>query len=398
MKNQNIGHCRAFLSAVSSLEKTKVAETPDTHIRGWKQAFTLIELLVVVLIIGILTAIAIPQYQTAVQKSRYATLMPLAKSVKNAEEAILMSNGQYSSKLEDLSITLPGTVNNNKVTNSDGTVLEVTATDSHNYVKAKKNDLNNYVMYFAKSTNFPNEIHCEALKDNKIAKQVCLSYGPTSTTPITGTDSNYDTYVLEGSGSGTGSGVSSSSTRSWADWSVASWDCSNGWSCSGYDEYGNVIVYADDCGDTYESCRSKDFYNRIYLFDENGHRLGFRACTTQNADGSCSSYEDWASDFVYGDDGMRTELHCSSVQSDGTCTGYESADTLLSVGTYEGYNNEEEYYLDQRGECSVFDATGCQQYSRLFEEESCFGGVYRECLEISGTTCLQWSDVTDNHC
>ena len=173
-----------------------------------KKGFTLIELLVVVLIIGILAAIALPKYQTAVNKSRYAGLMPLARSIKNAEEIIHMDRGAYSNKIDDLSISLPGTVDGATVTNSDGTTLTVTSTDTHNFVKATKTGLNNnYVMYFAKSANFPNGIHCEALKDNASAKQICLSYGPLNTTPITGTDSNYDTYVLEGNTTDTGSGV-----------------------------------------------------------------------------------------------------------------------------------------------------------------------------------------------
>ena len=48
--------------------------------------FTLIELLVVILIIGILTAVALPKYQSAVDKSRYATLMPTAKTIANSQE------------------------------------------------------------------------------------------------------------------------------------------------------------------------------------------------------------------------------------------------------------------------------------------------------------------------
>jgi prepilin-type N-terminal cleavage/methylation domain-containing protein len=48
-----------------------------------KKAFTLIELLVVVLIIGILAAIALPQYRIAVEKSRTAELLLIVKSLES---------------------------------------------------------------------------------------------------------------------------------------------------------------------------------------------------------------------------------------------------------------------------------------------------------------------------
>ena len=62
-----------------------------------KGGFTLIELLVVVLIIGILAAIAVPQYFKVVEKGKFAESMQWLNSLKGAQERYLAKNGTYFS-------------------------------------------------------------------------------------------------------------------------------------------------------------------------------------------------------------------------------------------------------------------------------------------------------------
>lgn len=64
-------------------------------IKNNRKGFTLLELLVVVLIIGVLAAIAIPQYQMAVGKAKYAELKTITKSVQEAAQRYYMIHGTY---------------------------------------------------------------------------------------------------------------------------------------------------------------------------------------------------------------------------------------------------------------------------------------------------------------
>ena len=70
-----------------------------------KKGFTLIELLVVVLIIGILSAVALPQYEKAVWKSKSSQLKVLVKSIADAQELYFLSHGEYAKNMEDLDIS-----------------------------------------------------------------------------------------------------------------------------------------------------------------------------------------------------------------------------------------------------------------------------------------------------
>ncbi|MBE6420621.1 MAG: prepilin-type N-terminal cleavage/methylation domain-containing protein [Elusimicrobium sp.] len=147
-----------------------------------KKGFTLIELLVVVLIIGILSSVALPQYQKAVDKAKYSQLFVLAKGIAEAQELYYLANGKYAKEWDELDIALPNsfdsytapwirdTSKNLALSLNPDQSLAVIAQDSSMGV--------NLVIYYQHTgENLGGERQCRAIRREERGKGICKSLG-----------------------------------------------------------------------------------------------------------------------------------------------------------------------------------------------------------------------------
>jgi type IV pilus assembly protein PilA len=104
-----------------------------------KKGFTLLEVLIVVIIIGILAAIALPQYTTTIEKSRSGEAATNVGSLRTSIDRYWYQNGSFPASIDDLDIDNPNLVTNRLF---NYTIADVgTSAETRNYtVKAERID------------------------------------------------------------------------------------------------------------------------------------------------------------------------------------------------------------------------------------------------------------------
>ena len=158
------------------------------------KGFTLIELLIVVLIIGILAAVALPQYQKSVEKSRAAQAMTMLKSVSQAIESYHLANGEWPQSFDELSIDIPWTGTEKYY---DGGVLDdVRANGEWSIELGKGSNGSSYVMIGRLTGAYAGGGFY--MSQDEPEKTLCIEGRESSTTPLNKSDGDYCIKLFHG--------------------------------------------------------------------------------------------------------------------------------------------------------------------------------------------------------
>ena len=341
------------------------------------KAFTLIELLVVILIIAVLAGIVFAQYQKSILKSRFSTLVPIAKALNDGQEMFLLSHGKYADKLENLDVEIASGASGNTAT-INGNIITLGANKRHTYIKVTKENFdNNLIMFQNGSKYFPGEIHCEAKEGKTLANWLCQK-------ELSGTKldrsltEGYNDYVINGDGNGVF--LKNFTNVSGTSENRISFD--NGDSCTSTENY---------------QCTHADFTNESTCYG-----YGFRDCGTDNnfINSTCEAYGYHSCLGATFTDSICNSVHNMSCQETtfkgySTCEAYESdsceqatfKDNSICNANGGGTGACVASTFEDNSACYVNESAGCGGHviggefipSVYSDKTSCHGDSYMSC-------------------
>ncbi len=128
------------------------------HNKSQHTGFTLIELLVVIIIIGILSAIALPSLLSQAAKARASEARTNIGSLNRAQQAYYLENQQFAQDIEKLSLGIKDNTDNyTYIVVTTAPTVKVT-----NKATAKNSDLKGYAGSVFSAVGLTNSIMCEA--------------------------------------------------------------------------------------------------------------------------------------------------------------------------------------------------------------------------------------------
>ena len=165
-----------------------------------RAGFTLIELLVVVLILGILAAVALPSYRRAVATARVGTLLPLMRSISDAENRFYMANNRYSQSFSALDISMPsgGELKKNSSGNEEMSYADFSCYFFTSEEASARGSSSSLYCYSEKVSGLSIEKYfdrkyfiCWAKQDNEEVNVICQNISGRDTHNLTPTSAGY---------------------------------------------------------------------------------------------------------------------------------------------------------------------------------------------------------------
>ena len=153
-----------------------------------KRGFTLLELLVVVLIIAVLAAVALPQYNKAAAKSRVMQALPFVNAVYDAQKLYFLEHGVYATRLNQLSIDAvcpegwTCSINENNRLPRARAYNVTFRTDVYKY----------YAPYTIGGVEMEGIAYCGAYANDTRTRNICKTFGPL----LTSADNFYRYQIL----------------------------------------------------------------------------------------------------------------------------------------------------------------------------------------------------------